>query len=577
MCRLPESVVSVENGAQAYLELLRAKGVRYFFVNPGTDSAPINDAFSRFAAEGKESPKLILVPHETPATAMAYGYAMVTGEPQVVMVHVNVGTANALSMVMNAQRGRIPIVMTAGRTPVTEEGLPGTREGGNHWGQESYDQGSILREYVKWDYELRSTVQLPSVVDRAFKIARAEPQGPVYLILPREWLVEPMASIKIPDPQRSVAPSPPAPSVEALKEAAKILSNSDSPLILTSRVGAKPSAVQRLVELAETLEAPVVEVWRTRMNFPTTHPLHLGYDVESRLTKADAVLLVDCDVPWVPKRVKPSETARIIQIDVDPAQLNYPLWGYPVDLPITAEASIALPVLTSLVEEEMHDEPSTASRLEERRAGMEGEYGRQRAEWRRQAEATRGLKPIDFTWLSHEINAVLDNNTIIINEFDLVANQVDLTEPGTYFSGSTTSALGFALGAALGAKLASPDRTVIACVGDGSYIFGCPVAAHWVSRAYGLPVLFVVFNNRGYRAVKNSIWRLLPEGWSVKTGRFIGTDLDPSPDYVSVIRSSGGYGEKVEDPEGIRPALIGALEVVRKGRQALLDVICAKP
>lgn len=574
---MSESILTVENAAQAYLELLRAKGVRYFFVNPGTDSAPINDAFSRFAAEGKDSPKLILVPHENPATAMAYGYAMVTGEPQVVMVHVNVGTANALSMIMNAQKGRVPIVMTAGRTPVTEEGLPGTREGGNHWGQESYDQGSILREYVKWDYELRAAVQLPSVVDRAFKIARAEPQGPVYLILPREWLVEPMMSIEIPDSHRSAVPSPPAPSLEALKDAARVLLNSENPLVITSRVGAKPDAVQKLVELAEMLALPVIETWRSRMNFPTTHPLHLGYDVESRLTTADVILLVDCDVPWVPKRAKPHESARIVQMDVDPAQLNYPLWGYPVTIPMTADASIALPALTSIVKEAMQDEPSSASRVEERRAKIESEHRWQREEWRQQAEATKGLKPIDFMWLSHEVNAVLDPNTIIINEFDLVASQIDLTQPGTYFSGSTTSALGFALGAALGAKLASPDKTVIACVGDGSYIFGCPVAAHWVSRAYGIPVLFVVFNNQGYRAVKNSIWRLLPEGWSVKTGKFIGTDLDPSPDYVSVAKSSGAYGETIEDPEEVRPALIRALETVGKGQQALLDVICAKP
>jgi acetolactate synthase-1/2/3 large subunit len=574
---LVESIVHVENAAQAYLELLRARGVRYFFLNSGTDSAPINDAFSRFAAEGKDSPRPILVPHETPATAMAYGYAMVTGEPQVVMVHVNVGTANALSMVMNAQKARVPIVMTAGRTPVTEEGLLGTREGGNHWGQESYDQGSILREYVKWDYELRSVVQLPSVVDRAFKIAKTEPQGPVYLILPREWLVEPMLSVKIPDPRRNTVPSPPTPSIETLKEAAKILVNSENPLILTSRVGAKPDVVSKLVELADTLALPIIEVWRTRMNFPTTHPLHLGYDVESRLSSVDTVLILDCDVPWVPARVKPSESANIVQIDVDPIQLYYPLWGYPVTLPMTADSSLALPAITSIIKEALRDDHQRASRVEERRARVKEEHRRQKENWRQQAETAKGLKPIDFTWLSHEINTILDDNTIIVNEFDLVPSQIDLSQPGSYFAGSTTSGLGFALGAALGVKLASPEKTVIACIGDGSYIFGCPVAVHWASRAYGLPVLFIVFNNQCYRAVKNSIWHLLPEGWSVKTGRFIGTDLDPSPDYTSVIKSSGGYGEIVEDPEEIRPALTRALEVVRSGRQSLLDVICSKP
>lgn len=570
-------VVHVENGAQAYLELLRARGVKYFFINPGTDSAPINDAFSRFAYEGKDSPRLVLAPHETVATAMAYGYAMVTGEPQVVMVHVNVGTANALSMVMNAQKGRVPIIVTAGRTPVTEEGLPGTRDGGNHWGQECYDQGSILREYVKWDYELRSTIQLTSLVDRAFKIAMASPPGPVYLVLPREWLVEPTAPIRLPDPQRSTVPAPSAPSPEALREAAEALVASENPLLLTSRVGARPSSVHRLVELAESVALPVVEVWRTRMNFPTNHYLHLGYDAESRLRTADTILLVDCDVPWVPTRIKPDESAKIIQIDADPAQVHYPLWGFPVSLPITADSSVALPQLTEIIGKMLRDEASHDSRIAERRAKIAVEHRRLRDEWRNQAETARGQKPIDFNWLSHEINTVLDEDTIIVNEFDLVATQVDLTEPGSYYSGSTASGLGFGLGAALGAKLASPTRTVIACVGDGSYIFGCPVAAHWVSRAYHVPVLFVVFNNQCYRAVKHSIWRLLPEGWSFKTGRFIGTDIDPSPDYVSVVKSSEGYGEKVEDPSEIRPALIRALEAVREGRQALLDVVCSKP
>jgi acetolactate synthase-1/2/3 large subunit len=564
---LNRPLVHVENGAQAYLELLRARGVKYFFINPGTDSAPINDAFSRLTSEGKDSPRLVLVPHETVAMAMAYGYAMVTGEPQVVMVHVNVGTANALSMVINAQKGRVPIIVTAGRTPVTEEELPGTGDGGNHWGQECYDQGSILREYVKWDYELRSTVQLPSLVDRAFKIAMASPPGPVYLVLPREWLVETTAKTRLSDPH----------SPEALREAAETLVASENPVLLTSRVGAHPGAVHELVELAESIALPVVEVWRTRMNFPTTHYLHLGYDAESRLRTADTILLVDCDVPWVPARAKPDESAKIIQIDADPAQMHYPLRGFPVSLPITADSSIALPQLTGTIGKMLRDEPSNKSRIGERRARIAEEHRRLREDWLNQAESARGRKPIDFDWLSHEINSVLDEDTIIVNEFDLAATQIDLTEPGSYYSGSTASGLGFGLGAALGAKLASPAKTVIACVGDGSYIFGCPVAAHWVSRAYHVPVLFIIFNNQCYRAVKSSIRRLLPQGWSVKTGRFIGTDIDPSPHYVSVVESSEGYGEKVEEPDEIHPALIRALEAVGKGRQALLDISAPSP
>ena len=127
--------VNVNNGAEAYLELLRRKGVKYLFINPGTDTAPINDAFIKMEIEGRAAPNPVLVPHENAATSMAYGYAMVTREPQVVMVHVTVGTANALGAIMNASRGKVPIIFTAGRSSIMEEGHLGCRDVNAHWCQ----------------------------------------------------------------------------------------------------------------------------------------------------------------------------------------------------------------------------------------------------------------------------------------------------------------------------------------------------------------------------------------------------------------------------------------------------------
>ena len=172
---------SVESVAEAYLELLAARGVEYFFGNAGTDFAPIIEAFARRTALGQALPRPITVPHEITAVAMAHGYAMVTGRPQVVMVHVIVGTANALCGIINAARAHVPVLFTAGRTPLTEGGLPGARDRHIHWAQESFDQGAMVREFVKWDYELRLGAQLETVVDRALAIARSEPAGPVYL------------------------------------------------------------------------------------------------------------------------------------------------------------------------------------------------------------------------------------------------------------------------------------------------------------------------------------------------------------------------------------------------------------
>ncbi len=175
--------VAIESTAEAYLELLAARGVEYLVANAGTDFAPLIEAYARRQAQGQTLPRPITVPHEVPAVAIAHGYAMVTGRPAAVMVHVIVGTANALGGLMNAARSSVPMLFSAGRTPITESGAAGSRDRPIHWAQESFDQGALVREFVKWDYEPRGFGQLESVGDRALALTRAEPQGPVYLTL----------------------------------------------------------------------------------------------------------------------------------------------------------------------------------------------------------------------------------------------------------------------------------------------------------------------------------------------------------------------------------------------------------
>src|SRR5919204_1951110 len=187
--------IAIESTGEAYLELLRDRGIEYFFGNGGTDFAPLVEAFAKSAAQGSTIPQPITVPHEYVAVSMADGFYRVTGRPQAVMVHVIVGTANAASAIMNASRANVPMLFSAGRTPLTEEGLKGARNIHIHWAQESFDQGGLVREFVKWDYELRQVVQLESVVDRALELAMAEPRGPVYLTLPREVLAQPLGEL----------------------------------------------------------------------------------------------------------------------------------------------------------------------------------------------------------------------------------------------------------------------------------------------------------------------------------------------------------------------------------------------
>src|SRR5580704_15854397 len=182
--------------AAAYLALLAERGVPYLFGNPGTDFAPIVEAYAEAARTGAPAPQPMLAAHENLAVSMAHGYAMVSRRIPAVMVHVSVGTANMICAAMNAARENVAILLTAGRSPLTESGLLGSRDGYIHWAQEMYDQAGMLREIVKWDYELRNAEQLATVVDRALAIAGSEPRGPVYLSLPREVIAAPASGLE---------------------------------------------------------------------------------------------------------------------------------------------------------------------------------------------------------------------------------------------------------------------------------------------------------------------------------------------------------------------------------------------
>jgi len=261
--------------AEAYLELLSHRGVDYFFGNPGTDFANIVEAFALRERLGKKTPCPITVPHESPLVSMAYGYYLESGRPQVAMVHVGVGTANGIGALMAARRGNIPIIFCAGRTPITEEGDPASRSAFVHWSQESYDQASILREYVKWDYELRTPSQFEAVVDRALTMSMSKPTGPVYLILPREVLSSKLDSVEIREKLRYDIPRI-YPDPESISKTAEYLIKARFPLIITTSAGRSPDVVKNLMELAEKAAVGVVSKDPEYMNLSIDHPFYLG-------------------------------------------------------------------------------------------------------------------------------------------------------------------------------------------------------------------------------------------------------------------------------------------------------------
>lgn len=564
---------TVESTADAYLELLAARGVEYFFANAGTDFAPLIEAYARRSAQGQASPRPITVPHEVPAVAMAHGYTMVTGRAQVVMVHVIVGAGNAAGGVINAARSNVPMLFSAGRNPITEAGDAGSRDRPIHWAQEAFDQAGMLREFVKWDYELKRFDQLETVVDRALTVAQAEPRGPVYLTLPREVLAERHDAIEYADPARSVVPSATVPDPAAVDEVAAMLAGARNPIVITKAAGRDPAAVPALVQLAEALGAPVFDQFHTYVNFPQDHPLHGGFDAAPHLEEADVILVVESDVPWFPQLKRPRPETRVIHLGVDPLFARYPVRGFPADAALAGTPRLALTALAEAVARRLD-----AAAVAERRARWTAAGAKRREAAIAKGRAAAREQPLDMLGVSRAIGDVLDERTLVVNEYDLDATQCTFTRPGTFFAAPPSGGLGWGLGAALGAKLASPDRDVICCVGDGAYIFGSPTASHFVSRAYNLPVLFVIFNNRTWNAVKRAVQTYARDGWAVRTDAMPLTALEPSPDYEVLCRASGGHGEKVEDPAALPDALRRALRIIREEkRQVVLNVICKKP
>ncbi len=564
----------VETVAQAYLEILRDRGVKYIFGNSGTDFAPIIDGLARFIAEKRDAPRSLTVPHENVAVSMAMGYAMITGEPQVVMVHVIVGAANASCALMDAYRMEIPMLFTAGRTPVTEVGLRGSRNRPIHWGQEAFDQGGLLREFVKWDYELRLPVQLETVVDRALEISRAEPQGPVYLILPREVLSQEMDAIDISPWRKPKGPILAYPDPSRLDEAVRWLNRAKNPLIIASRVGKNPESVHSLISFAEAAAAPVFTPNSSFMNFPTAHPLYLGLNVRDFLKDADLIVIADSDVPWIPNIDRPPEGAKIIHVSRDPSYQSYPIRGFPVDLAIVGDPGVTLKALT----DKLLLSPQNRSDLESRREKIKERHSEQRSKLKATAEGFRSNKPIHPSWVAYCLNHLMDDDTILLNEYTLDISQIDFRHPNSYFGLSPAGGLGWSIGAGMGIKLARPDKTCIITMGDGAYIFNVPTACHYVSQAYDLPFLVIILNNGTYGASRQAVLDVFPDGWASSTDVFPLCDLTPAPRYEAIVSAFGGYGDAVDEPDALLPALRRALKVVREEkRQAVLNVICAGP
>lgn len=559
----PDTTASV---AEAFLRSLKTQGIDTVFANAGTDFAPVIEALSKLEGETDALPTIVTVPHENLAVAMAHGHFLASGKPAAVMVHVTVGTGNTICALMNAYRDRIPLLLMAGRTPHTEYGHIASRNFPIHWGQENFDQAGIVREYTKWDYELRAGQHPHDILTRALEVALTEPMGPVYLTLPREVLADPCTVDSRVKPAGRVAAA--EPNAAEVRTVADWVAAAAMPVIVTSHVGRDRAAVPVLADLASRFSIPVIQAGASAVNMPASHPMNTGQAGGALLEEADCIVVVESEVPWFPIRFTPKPGTRVVHIGCDPLFVRYPIRSFPMDLAITGNARTALAMLGVALTDATISATITAARSE--RVALFQQQRRQQAD--DAVENSRNSQPISYAWLGHCLREQMPTDSIVVTELGVSADQLGLEEPGSLIGVGIGGGLGFGLGATLGARFARPDLTVIATVGDGSYMFGNPTPFHFVAASAGLPVLLIICNNCRWNAVDASTRIVYPDGAAANSEQMPLVQLEPSPEFSKVAEASGAFARRVDDPAALPDAIRDALAAIASGQQALLDV-----
>jgi benzoylformate decarboxylase len=547
--------------SQAYLEVAAAHGVEYVFGLPGTSGQEFIGTIA-----DQEKIRFILALHETCVVSMADGYARVSGKPSLAQLSTLPGTANAIGALYDAYRDRSPVVLTSTNVD--------TRIVGRDSHTEGKDLVELTKQFTKWSCEVHRSDRIPEILNRAFKVAATPPSGPVYLSLPSNLLGESI-NIKNPDAERSrLIPRMPG-DPEALTEAARMLAEARRPLIVAGSGIAKAGAIEELVKLAETVAAPVVmEPRYSFLSFPTTHPY--SFQIAERQPtfdlpvwgEPDLIIAIGCrlirEYRYLPEPVIKPET-RCIHIEEDPWEIGK---VFPVDLGIVADAKSALRSLLEIFPVKF-DGDRKLERVECLRKAKETV----KAELEKRAQNGWDATPINAARLVRTMDKLLDSDVLIVNESptskDILMSNLQFTPSRAYFSNSSAGHLGWGLGAAIGAKLASPGRRVVACLGDGSCMFG--IQGLWTMAKYRVPLVVIVFNNRAYMAVKNQFRG--PEE-RIKIAAQLGAELvGPELNFARIADSFGIFGQRVEEPGQIEVALKRALE---QSGPALVDVVISQ-
>ena len=533
------------------------------------------------------------------ALSMADGYARLTGKPQCVIVHVDVGTQGLGAAVHNASCGRAPVLIFAGLSPFTIEGeMRGSRTEYIHWIQDVPDQKQIVEQYCRYTGEIKSGKNVKvcegrrphsseadisqQMVNRALSFAMSDPKGPVYLYGAREPMEEDLEPYKLElDFWHPVEPAALPPS--GVKTIAEALVNAQEPLIIAGYTGRNHAAVRELVQLADNIKGlRVLDTGGSDMCFPANHPAWLGlrYGNDPSIKSADVILVVDCDVPWINTQCHPKDTAKIFHVDVDPLKQQMPVFYLNAIQRYRADAYTSFSQLNGYIESTLKEKLS--SQMYSQRWTTLQESHKKKLEAIASEAIVDDKGHFATPYLCSQLKKLCPNDTIwaieAVTQTGFVADQIQATLPGSWIN-CGGGGLGWSGGGALGIKLATmtegKKQFVCQIVGDGTFLFSVPGSVYWISQRYNIPILTIVLNNKGWNAPRRSMLLVHPDGEGSKvSNEELNISFAPTPDYSGIAKAASGgeiWAAHASTTEELGKLLPEAIQSVLDGKSAVLD------
>jgi acetolactate synthase-1/2/3 large subunit len=586
-----EPVVAGRSGSDFMVDVIRQIGVEYVAAMPGSSFRGLHESIINYG--GNRQPELLTCLHEEISVAMAHGYAKVAGKPMATLLHGPVGLQHASMAIYNAWCDRVPVVMIAGN------GMDATkRRPGVEWMHAAQDNAAIVRDFVKFDDQPASHEHFAESLVRGYAIAVTPPAAPVLIMADSELQERPMADLPMADQPTTVPrlsiPHPPAGDPAALAEAARLLAGAENPVIVVDRYSRTQAGVDALVALAEALQAPVVNKLG-RLNMPNQHYLNQTARARALVGQADVILGIEVVDFWGTVNdlrdlihrdevhvAKPG--ARLISLGTTtiPMRANFQDFQryQPVDIDIVGDGETSLPSLTEAVRRALGAD---------RRSAIDGRGDKMRDAFKRSQDvmltsATYGwdASPISLARVCAEIWAQIRDMDWALTTGDPFFQSFwpqktwKMEKVYQFTGGPGGYGVGYSAPAAVGAALAhrAQGRFVVNIQGDGE-LMCCP-GALWTAVHHKIPMLTVMHNNRAYHQELMHVQRMADRHSRGIDRASIGTAIDGPPiDYAKLAQSMGMWAAgPVTDPKDLGPTLRQAIDVVKRGEPALIDVVC---